>query len=179
LTVALEKTGTSDISSYTLKCSLPPTDVSGDLRGAIAIPVLSPANHPPVSITISGRIGTELAVIPGIAYLSLSDKPQPRTFTLRILGQRSRVLKPEELILPENKGITVAVARNARDNTLEATVTFSPEFINALNAEEKVSLTFAMPGAASASITCQISSTPLIESISAGIRPRLCCGHSG
>jgi len=160
LTADLIKTGTNAISAYSLRISLPPADGSGDLRCGIAIPVLSPASHPPVNITISGRIGTELAVIPGIAYLSPSDKPQTRTFTLRILGQRSRVLKPEELVLPENKEITAAVTRNPRDNTLEATLTFSPEFVNTLHAEEKVDLTFAMPGTASANITCQIRKSP-------------------
>jgi hypothetical protein len=154
--VALTQTGTNDLPAYSLALHLKATDQSGDLRCKIAVPVISPTNHPPISISVNGRIGSELSVIPGMAYLTLTDQPQTRKFTLRILSQRSRVLTPKELLLPDHEEISTEVVHDPKHNTLEVTMTFSPEFAKELYAEEKVPLTFSIPGAASARMLCRI-----------------------
>jgi hypothetical protein len=155
VTAAFNKAATNTLASSELALTLPPTDASGDLRCSIEVPVIAPDNHPPIKISVSGRIGTELSIIPGTAYLTFSDDPQTRHFSLRILGQRSRKLDPEELILPDHKQITSQISYNATRNTLEGTLTFSPEFLKELYVEEKIPLTFSMPGTASAQLLCR------------------------
>lgn len=52
--------------SFTLQAVLESSGVSGDLQGLITIPALHPNNHPPMKITIYGRIGDSLVIVPGI-----------------------------------------------------------------------------------------------------------------
>ncbi len=157
MTVELKRISTNTPASYAIGLILAPTDAPGDLKCSIAVPVITPSNEPPVNITVSGRIGTELSITPGTAYLTLSDAPQTRKFTLRVLGQRSRILSPEELVLPDHKQISSKVTYNATHNTLEAELTFSPEFVKELYAEEKIPLIFSMRSTASTSLLCRIS----------------------
>lgn len=136
---------------------LEPPAVSGDLLGLVTIPVLHPTNHPPLLVTINGRIGDSLAMIPGICYLvPEGGKPQSRTFTLRIPGRRSMVIAPDKVILPERGDISIAFAEAQPANLLQMTITFQPEFLRALFAEEAIPLVFGLDGVASATLVCRI-----------------------
>jgi len=143
--------------TVTLDALLEPPAITGDLHGLITIPVLHPTNHPPLLITINGRIGDSLVVIPGICYLApQSDKPQSRTFTLRIAGRRSMVIAPDKVALPERDDITLAFADDQSANPLQMTITFQPEFLHALVDGETIPLVFGLDGVASATLLCRI-----------------------
>ena len=122
----------------------------------MSVPVLSPTNHPPLQIEVTGRVGYELSAVPGIAYMPMSDAPVIRKFSLRVLGQRSRVLDPNELKLPDSKDVTFKTTKAARGNGLDVTATFSPEFTKQLLADEKIPIQFGVPGASSAKVVCKI-----------------------
>ena len=155
---------------YQLAVTMPATTNSGDLMCAISISVIIPepdkdkpvdqwsvpTNQPPIALSLTGKIGADLNVVPGIAHLSLSDEPVSRKFTLNVLGQRSRELNPGELLLPEQEGITYGVKQDDRKRGLLVTVTFDPEFLKTLYAEEVIPLSFTVPGASSATVVCKI-----------------------
>ena len=143
-------------SNHRLEITLLPSAESGDFRCTMSIPVISPSNHPPIKVAVTGRIGTELSAIPGIAYLSLSDDPQTRVFAMRVLGERTRILKPEELTMPEHKDLSFRVKSDARGNGLEVTAMFGSEFVKELYAEENIQLEFKIPGRSSALVVCKI-----------------------
>jgi len=65
-------------------------------------------------------------------------------------------LKPGDLRLPDRKDVAIESKPDATGNTLELTVTFSPEFAKELYTEEKLTLTFGVPGLSSASLVCRI-----------------------
>jgi len=143
--------------TVTLDVVLEPPAVSGDLLGLVTIPVLHPTNHPPLLVTINGRIGDSLAMIPGICYLEpQGDIPQSRSFALRIPGRRSMVIAPDKVILPERGDISIAFAEAQPANMLQMTITFQPEFLRALFAEESIPLVFGLDGVASATLLCRI-----------------------
>ena len=138
-----------------LLISLLPTKKSGDWRCTAMIPFLVPSNHPPLEITVTGRIGAELSAVPGIAYLSLSETPSKRSFRLRVLGQRSRVLKPDDIDLPVIDGIQFSVKQAPNRKGLILTTIFSPEFTRQLAVEERTPISVGISGASSATIVCK------------------------
>ncbi|OGV70904.1 MAG: hypothetical protein A2283_22025 [Lentisphaerae bacterium RIFOXYA12_FULL_48_11] len=140
---------------YRLDVTLLPADKSGDLACSIKIPVLFPPNRPPIKISISGRIGLELSAIPGIVYLPVSDQESARSISLRLLGQRTRVLDPNTLKLPEHKDIKFEVRQDADGKGLVVNAKFSHEFTKQLFADEKIPLLFEIPGASSAQVVCK------------------------
>jgi len=150
----LENTGKEE-GCFTLNMTLLPSPDSGDFKCVMSIPVISPTNHPPINVAVMGRIGTELSVIPGIAYLPLSNEQQTRKFGMRVLGERTRILKPEELILPAHKEVSFSVNQNTQEHGLEVTATFNPEFVKELYAEENIPLEFKIPGTSSAVVLCK------------------------
>ncbi|MEI6808520.1 MAG: DUF1573 domain-containing protein [bacterium] len=141
---------------YALSVNLVPSAESGDFRCTMSMPVTTPTNHPPIRILVTGRIGTELSAVPGIAYLSLSGDPQTRVFSLRVLGERTKVLRPEELSLPVHKDAAFGVKPVAQCHGLEVTATFGPEFAKELYAEETIPLEFKIRGTSSATVVCMI-----------------------
>ncbi len=143
--------------TFTLQAVLDPSEVSGDLQGLITIPVLHPTNHPPLKITISGRIGDSLVIVPGICYLEPTHKqPQTRTFTLRMPGRRSVVIDPNAIIQPKQDGIATDFVYDPPGNLLKMTITFQPEFLTTLLVDETIRLEFGLDGAASATLVCKI-----------------------
>ncbi len=145
-----------DEARHTLNISLQPSSESGDFKCAISIPVISPANQPPVKIAITGKIGTEISTVPAITYLQLSNTPQTRRFSIRVLGERTRVLKPEDLLLPAHKEISFTVKPDITGHNLEVSATFNPEFAKELYTKETVQLEFKIAGAPSAVMVCKI-----------------------
>jgi len=144
-----------DESRYRLDVRILPADKAGDLNCSVRIPVLSPTNRQPVKITISARVDLELCAVPGIVYLPVSKEDISRSFSLRLLGQRARVLDPNSLKLPENAEISFAVRQDSDGKGLLVTATFSPEFTKQLFADETIPLSFEVPGASSAQVLCK------------------------
>lgn len=140
---------------YNLDVSLLPTETSGDLRCNISLPVLFPTNQPPVRIGITGIIGPELSIVPSTVKLPTSDHPITRSFSLRVMGQRTRILDPASLTYPKQNGVSFKVDQDQDGRGLTVAVTFSPEFANRLEVEGTILLTFSVPGASSAQLACK------------------------
>ena len=157
VTARLTKTGKTGESRFDLNITLLPSFESGDFKCVACIPVICPSNNPPTKIVITGRVGTELSAVPGIVYLRFSNEPQTRKFTLRVLGDRTKVLKTEDLILPKNNGTAFNFKPDLQGHSLEVTATFNSNFIKELYAEESIPLEFKMAGASSAAIVCKIN----------------------
>ncbi len=131
-------------------------DGPGDFRCDVSVPVIAPSNHPPVKVSVSGRSGAELAAVPGIAYLSVSEEPQARNIRFHVMGQRSRALKPEELAMSKAEGVSLDAKQDRNGRWLLVRATFSPEFSKQLYADERIPLSFSVPGASSATVVCKI-----------------------
>ena len=140
---------------YQFSVVLVPTTQSGDFNCSVEIPILTPSNHPPLRLGVSGKIGKELSAVPGILRIPLSEKPVKKTFFLRVLGQRTRILKPDELKAPEDDRTSFEARTDRRRGGLMVTATFSPEFTKALFAEKRIPISFSVPGASSARIVCK------------------------
>jgi hypothetical protein len=151
----IESTDSGASNHYRVDITLLPTAESGDFKGTVGIPVLIPSNQPPITITVSGRIGAELNAIPGILNIPLSETPVQRRFTLRLLGQRSRTLDPKSLKCPQQEGVEFKVEQATDGHSLEITGTFSPEFTRQLVADDRITLIFEMPGASSGQVVCR------------------------
>ena len=121
---------------------------------------LTPTNHAAVKLSLTGRIGAELMPVPQLALLKVADEPVTRRFLLRVVGQRTRVLDPKELLLPEIKGVTFSAAKAPDGKNLSLTATFGPGFTKQLLADDiipfSVSVSVSVPGLASAKIICKI-----------------------
>lgn len=139
-----------------LSVKILPTSQAGDLTCDIEIPVLTPTNHAAVKLSITGRIGAELVPVPQLALLKVADKPVTRSFLLRVVGQRTRVLDPKALLLPEIKGVTFSAAKAPDGKNLSLTATFGPDFTKQLLADEIIPFSVSVPGLASAQIICKI-----------------------
>lgn len=155
LEASMETTDGVSSNHYRVDVALLPAAESGDFKGTIVIPVLFPSNQPPIAITVSGRIGAELNALPGILNIPLSEAPVQRQFTLRLLGQRSRVLEPKSLKCPQLEGAEFKVVQAPDGHGLEVVATFSPEFTRQLVAEERMTLAFEVPGASSGQVVCR------------------------
>ena len=143
-------------SAFTLGVTLKPVAESGDWDCKIEVPIVSPTNHVPLKLGVSAKLGAQLAALPGIAYMPVSDGPLTKRFSFRVLGQRSRVLNPKELRCPEDEGVKCQVAQDRNGRGLSVICTLSPEFTKRLYADEKLPLVFSVPNAASAKIVCKI-----------------------
>ena len=149
--------------NYSLTCSLKPTTESGDWRCKIRILVESPLcasggeqqPHDPVMISVSGRLGQELSVVPGIARLAVSEQTITRSYFLKVLGQQTKILSPGELKLPHRDDVTFKVSPINGGRNLRVNATFSPEFTKALFVDKTIPLEFGVPGAASATVVCK------------------------
>jgi len=140
---------------WQLTVKLLPTAQSGDLRCTVKIPVLAPKGHPPLQVKVLGKVGYELVAIPGTVWLPVSEGPVTRKCAFRVVGQRSRVLKPEELTVPKHDHISFRVSRDNVRRALVVAATFSPEFTKELFAEETIPLSFSVSGASSAKVVCK------------------------
>lgn len=153
---SLRQAGSNANSSYSLNVSLPQSPTSGDFKCSIVIPVLSPTNEPPLKVGIIGKIGPELITTPGIIRIPVSAQPIQKSFTMKILGDSTRILNAEELTLPGNQGVHCDVKQVIEGKGIAVTITFSPEFTQKLVAEETIPLIFAVPGVPPAELICKI-----------------------
>jgi len=140
---------------YRLEVRLPPVTESGDFQCAVKIPVLTPSNHPPVMVNLSGKSGVELIAVPGTFELPLSDAPIPRDFRLRILGPGTGSLTPESLVPPIQPGVTFQIWKRPGETDLSVAATFHPAFLRDLSSEREIRLSFGLPGVSSATVVCK------------------------
>ncbi|NLC81443.1 MAG: DUF1573 domain-containing protein [Lentisphaerae bacterium] len=106
-----------------VKLSIP---TNGSFRCQILIPVLVPANRPPLMLEVAGRAGSELFAVPSVLALAASEETVVRTLRLRLSGSRGRKLDPEELrIHPETEGLGVR-AETEPGGGLAVRITVSP-----------------------------------------------------
>ena len=106
-----------------MKLSIP---TNGSFRCQILIPVLVPANRPPLMLEVAGRAGSELFAVPSVLALAASEETVVRTLRLGLSGSRGRKLDPEELrIHPETEGLGVR-AETEPGGGLAVRITVSP-----------------------------------------------------
>ncbi|MDD4870443.1 MAG: DUF1573 domain-containing protein [Kiritimatiellae bacterium] len=139
---------------YKLEMKLMPSTASGDFQCSISIPVINPTDNPPVVMGISGKIGTEMIAFPGTFRMSISSNDIVRKFNLKVLGEKSKVLDPEQVKLPEEKGVTCEVKQADDGRSIAVTAKFSPDFTKELFAQGKIYLPFSVPGISSARVLC-------------------------
>lgn len=155
LHATLQQVGGNDSASYRFEVELLPGAEPGALKAAITIPLVTPTNQLPVRLSISGRIGAELAATPGIFRIPVSDRTEQRTFALRALGEDKRILNPGELKIQDQPGLTCDVRQDADGHSLAVTATFTPAFTKKLDSEETIPLSFSLPGLPPATVTCK------------------------
>ena len=140
---------------WRLNVQVLPSDRSGDFKCSVKARVKAPAGHVPVAVKLSGKIGYELVAIPGIVRLPVSEAAATRRCAFRVMGQRTRVLKPEDLELPEHDHVSFRVSTDRVRRALSVAMTFSPEFTRELFAQETIPLSFRVVGASSATVVCK------------------------
>ena len=132
-----------------VKLSIP---TNGSFRCQILIPVLEPANRPPLMLEVAGRAGSELFAVPSVLALADSEETVVRTLRLRLSGSRGRTLAPAELrIHPETEGLGVR-AETEPGGGLAVHITVSPGLSKRIEGGGPLRLTLAVPGAASAAV---------------------------
>ncbi len=142
---------------YMLYVVLLPTGQPGTLESTISMPVLEPGGQAFLKIGIYGKIGPELAVVPGVVRLSLKEsdeQPLERKFVVRALGSRFGELEAAKLQLPERSGVCCFVADGDELGTLKVTASFAPGFTEMVSTND-VALTFSYPNLASSEVICK------------------------
>lgn len=140
--------------NYKFLVNLLSTTHSGDFKCFFRIPILSHPDHPELTISISGKIGKELAVYPSIIQIPLSDKNITRTFLLRMPGTNTAPEKTK-VIHSEITGVEFLIEKEKNGPGLTIKATFTPEFTKMLKIEEEITAKFSIPNAASATIRFQ------------------------
>jgi len=141
-------------SSYKLDVRLLSSPKPGDFHGTINLPVISPSNHPAISIGISGKIGPELIAVPGTFRFPVSDKEIVRTFHLKILGDSTVRLDPGQITLPEEKGVACTIKQSEDGKSISVTARFSPQFTRLLHSNGKTDIRFSLPNILPARVNC-------------------------
>jgi len=141
-------------SVYTITVTGMPATNGGDLTCNIKIPIVTPTNSHPITVSISGKIGLELAVVPSVVSLPVSDTVLTRTFKMRLLGG-VQALDPSQIKMPVMAGVEFQCARDNDGRSLLTTITFSPEFTKQLQADVATTINFSVPGAGAATLTCR------------------------
>jgi len=88
---------------------LPEKDKSGEFTAKVFIPIESPANWKPVTLTISGKYGVELSAVPSKIIITADSKfPVERTLKLKIAGASSEPkLSKEDFSYSAPEGIKI------------------------------------------------------------------------
>jgi len=126
----------------------------------LAIPVVGPSNHPPLTVQIYGRASARLLVSPQEILLQRSEEPIYRDILLTLVPAGKSCcggneLEASVLRLPDDKDVSFVVKRNSTTNSVTVTACFSPRFLDDLPRREKASLFFGCPWTRSALVTCR------------------------
>jgi hypothetical protein len=143
---------------YAVALRMDPATSSSQFRCSCTIAVIQPTNEPPLVLYLSGVVGRELAITPGMALLPLSAGAQERKFLLRMLGTGTGRLDVSTLELPREEGLRLHVRQSATAGALDVTAVFEPSFVERVRKEKRLVLSFRTPDAQPARLTCQ--STP-------------------
>jgi hypothetical protein len=128
----------------------------GDFNCTIKVPILSRTGHPPVEISVAGKIGSELVALPGLLYLPVSDAPVEKQFQLKILGGDKIPIDVGTLRMPECDGVRFCASPSpTADGVVVVTARFDSGFIERLHLEERISLNIGLPGVAPARLVCE------------------------
>jgi len=132
------------------------TGNGGDaIRCRVSVPVASHPGHPPVKLEVTGKAGVRLFSIPSGFRLLALDRPQTRKIHLRVLGDKGRTLKPDELVLPDVAGVVFDVSKEREGRGLVVECICLPEFVARVR-KGKVELEFSVPGAPAARVSCSV-----------------------
>ena len=142
---------------YRLDLSLAPTGKSGDLRCLVRVPVLAPAGHPGVELTVLAAIGMSLKAFPSTIVLPVSDQPHVRTVKLRLPPNSRLKLDPARVTAPQVQGMRLDIAPEKGTQGLLVKATFDRRFMDLLMAVDEIGVTFGLPGAASAEVKIKVA----------------------
>ena len=127
---------------------------AGDLKALVKIPVVRPEGWKPVAITVSGKVGAELAVIPAkLVPAGIDGTSRNRlAFQLRLLAPDGGVIDPAKMKISDAGGATFELGK-VEGNTLAAEVLLPKELAEKIKEGKSVSAVFSYPGAADATLT--------------------------
>jgi hypothetical protein len=126
---------------------------AGNLKALVKIPVVKPEGWKPVVITVSGKVGTELAVIPAkLIPRDVDGTFQSRlSFQLRLLSPDGGAINPAKMKISNVDGATFELGR-IEGNTLSAAALLSKELAEKIKEGKTVTAVFSYPGAADATL---------------------------
>ena len=127
---------------------------AGDLKAQVKIPVVKPEGWKPVAITVSGKVGAELAIIPAkLVPAGIDGTSRTRlAFQLRLLSPDGAALDPAKMKISNVDGATFELGK-AEGNTLAAEALVSKELAEKIKEGKSVTAVFSYPGAADATLT--------------------------
>lgn len=133
-------------ATHRLLLRLKAPDAPGQWNCAIIVPVVAPSNHPPVKLSVSANIGSEVCVVPKTVWLARSPAPVSHKFMLKLLSPGSSVLDSDAVKWPEREGVSFAPERSS-GRMLWFTATFAPTFFDRPPTEETLGLSIRYPDA--------------------------------
>jgi len=151
----LERVTAERGSHYRMGITVTPPDRIGSFHGVVNVPLLGPEGAP-ARVLVSGRVGTELVIIPAVAYLQRSDQPQVRRFTLRLADSRAQPMKADVLEISEHPGVSASVSPNDDGKSLVLMLTFETEFLKAFDQKKEIPVYFRVPDASGATLRCRL-----------------------
>ncbi len=135
--------------------TLYPIQTEADFKIDMSFPVLAPAGHDPVRISIHGIVGQELVAVPGIMRFALSKESVKRKFFLKIIGAERGIVTRDKILIPAVPGVLFELSDDKDRGFVEVNAVFSSEFVSRVISEEKVEFAFKIDGAALARVVCR------------------------
>lgn len=147
--VELKPTAGPGPLTASLDLRLLPVSYPAGLDWTVRIPVLTPSNHPPVQIGITGKIGPELIAMPGTFRVSRRDLPSTHRILLRLVGGQTGMWENAEVLFPGEKGLSFDVVRNGTSEpaTRAVDMVIGPEFAERLQTSPRYVTYIAIPNA--------------------------------
>lgn len=125
---------------YILSCEIIPQTI-GEFKAAIKISIIKPEGWKPVLISITGRTGSQLMIIPSKIALPVSTSGNiEKTFQFRLSG--SKAVAPELITFTAIKGINI---KFENENTVSVRISFTSEFIKSFKPGKNMKIKFQYP----------------------------------
>lgn len=121
----------------------PENGYKDDLNCKLKIPVLKPSGWKDIEITIAGKIGFSMFIIPSTLYLpeKVEDEITLAHFSIRIAGMKEVDLNPDMISWRKANGVDFSFGTSSGD-TLPVTGIFTKEFIKGLTSTETHEIEF-------------------------------------
>ncbi len=127
-----------------------------DMCCTVKVPIIAPTGHPPVEVSVAGKIGLELVAVPGLIYVPSSEIPVKKRFRLKVLGGDGFPMDLAALQMPRCEGVEFRADPSRETNGgVVVTARFGPEFIQKLHLEKRIILTIRLPDVAPARLICE------------------------